>query len=253
MNSKTSRAVFVYLCLCFFTLAPIGTAREKKDNGAPTPEEVVKRVQKSLKADKLAEALPYIAEPEHDIWVKQEAAKPELIKAIEAYADALDEKFGKDPAYRQTFSSSMKEIDLGPIEVHEVKQTGKDKVQLVLWKKIDNGPDGPGKISLLEKKVDAIKTEAGWKLHLSPHFLLGGGVAHRRDERKGPDGKILTVWVEDMENEATTKTKAKQSLDLIGRIAVEAPKQTQAVRAGKYKTRQEALEAFEKSVKSQEK
>jgi hypothetical protein len=196
-------------------------------------------VYASLKAGKVAEALPYIAEPERGFWEKY----LEAAKAVAAYADALDEKFGKDPAFRRRVDLVEGVRDHGLIEVREVKRAGRDKARLTVWKKRPS----PG---LLEKKVDAVRTETGWKLHLSSPEL---GSA-RREVRKAPDGKELVVWVEiepsDPSFVGTAPDVAKQ---LFGSLAVEAAKQARAVRAGEYKTRQAAFEELQKRFREQEK
>jgi hypothetical protein len=230
MNFWTRRMPFVGLVACFVGLAPLLRAQEEKGKGAATSEEAVKRVFASLKDGKLPEALPHIAAPENGLWAKY----LEAAKAVEAYSDALDAKFGADPAFRKKLDLVEEMRDHGVVEVHEVKSVGKDRAQLIIWKKRDS----PG---LLERKIDAVKTEMGWKLHLpSPKLTTA-----KREVRTGPDGKELVVWVE-MDEAAGL---AKQLLDL---LVVEAAKQSRAVKAGNYKSRREAFEEFQKSYREQE-
>jgi hypothetical protein len=114
-------------------------------------------------------------------------------------------------------------------------------VRLTIWKK----RHFPG---LLETNVDAVRAETGWKLHLSSPELRSA----KREVRKGPDGKGLIVWVEIGPNDPSlaggAPNVAGQRLDL---LAAEAVKQARAVRAGGYKTRQAAFEAFQKSLREQ--
>ena len=228
MGTKSSKAGHVHLFLCLLTFSPAIGAREQEEKGAPTPEEAVTRVYAALRAGKVTDALPYIAEPERSFWTKYLQAA----KAAEEYVAVLEDKFGKDPELRRQLDLLGQVKEDFPVEVRESKEAGKDTVHLIIWERRTS----PG---ILERKFDAVRTQAGWKLRYT-----GSPSLAKAEDRKGPDGKKLRVWVESEPEKAHEKKKAEMDF-----ILLEVPKEVQAAKAGKYKSRQEAVDAMQKRAR----
>jgi hypothetical protein len=220
-----SRGVYHLLLFSFLLVFTSAIGAGEQERGAPTPEEAAKRVYTALRVGKVTDALPYIAEPERRFWTKYLQAA----KAAEEYLAVMEDKFGKDPESRQKLDLLRQVKADFPIEIQEAKEDGKHTVHLIIWERRTS----PG---ILERKLDAVKTEAGWKLRYP-----GSPSLAKAEDRKAPDGKKFVVWVESEPEKEHAKKNAE--LDF---ILLELPKEAQAVKAGKYKSRQEAFDAVQK-------
>ena len=225
MGRRSSNVIRVGLILCLLAVAPAMGAPEQQEKGAPTPEEATKRLYANLQEGKVTDALSYIG----SLNAVSGRSTCKLPRPRRTTPSRWRTSSGKDPEFRQKLVLRGYEKPDFAIEIREVKEAGKDTVQLIIWERRSS----PG---ILERKLNAVKTQTGWKLRYP-----GSPKLAKAEDRKGSDGKKFVVWVES-ETENSHKNK-KAEIDF---ILVEAPKQAQAVRDGKYKTRQEAFEELKK-------
>jgi hypothetical protein len=249
----------------FAALLPLGGATPAEDEKKPAPtgvEEAFKRFAAAVKDDNYQEAAKYIAHPADKIWTNVAALRPAAAK----YHAALDGQFGKSDASVFPFPMSReKKGDLAEHfyevqgEVREAKEAGKDQAHVVVWTKRPDWRD-KSEVALYERKFTATKAGDGWKFHLHG---FGGTPVLKKVKRTTPEGKEVEVYAEHDPNGSANEKDWKE----LPPICYEAPAdyvppesrflakcaeifqaQTEQVKKGAYKTRDEAQKELREQV-----
>ncbi len=227
--------------LALVLLAVPAAGQDKAPKQAPpaaTPEEAVRNALRAAKAGDVAGFIGVMADPNRS-FMQLMANSVQLQERVNA---ALDQKFGKDknssppPRLRQALRATQ------DIRIVKKDPRGKDCVDLTVWETL-KGPKGEEAIH--EAKWTAVKRGDGWKL-LVP--LRPG--PPRKATRKGPDGKEVDVLVvpgkpEDMPPAAEIAAMRKA----MPKIRTAIQKLIRDVHEGKYKTRADAVKAWQAAMK----
>jgi hypothetical protein len=244
--ARTARLVLscALLSAAFVCSAACG---DEPVQGAATPEEFVRRYYEArAKADVAQDPMaeydllrPYLAAPARE----KLRLDREVARAAVAWEGTLDTKFGKDPTYKSLFAPGSPRPKVKNVLFRDKKEDGPGQLLVTVWKTEERD----GKEVVIEEILPLVKEPDGWK-----HLTDFSYPAREEKVRVGPDGKEVKVRV-PLGAAAVWKPGAhvfeQDSRHAVAyRKAVE--RQTDAVRAGQYGTRQEAVEGFMKAMKA---
>jgi hypothetical protein len=196
---------------------------------ASSPEELVRFLHKLEQKGVDRAMLAYVGGPHRPLVLQCFA----VVRALEGVEDALDAKFGKDPAYRRKFS--YKRPRARTVEVQARKTLGKDRVELQLR---TTRPDDKGKDEVWLTRLIAVKEKGSWKMEATLPF---SAVYIVPETRKTPDGRTETVMVEIPRKEPTA-AEVKRVKEALARAKGQFSKLAKEVGEGKFRSRAEALE-----------
>jgi hypothetical protein len=248
----------VCLASAIFTLAPLFSADHPVPKRATTPEQAIEFLAAASKTGDVQTALGQIAQPFHDVmlWFIVSEEADDILGA------ALDGRFGKQR--RAGFRMEVKQdlLRIQRIQVIAKRVKGDTRVELTVRETVKSFQrDGS---DVIETSYLALKEGGAWKL-LRPFTAVAFGAS--RDEmteeravEKGPGGQQILVFRltfkkpldevgRDLQRalERRAGKKLPQVLDDAMRRRAAAQKLAGEITGGKYKTRDEAMEAFGKS------
>jgi hypothetical protein len=234
-NTMQCSGIWPAMALLLAALAGYGAHDDSKDKpGKPkpatTPEEAAQLMVMNMKAADFDALLSCIAEPARPAW----QLMIYQMQIPEAFAKALDEKFGKDPkaSPRETFKDRAKALKR--IEVIG-KEESKDKVDLTI-RHVEEPTPGKERITYLKWRT--VKEDSTWKILMPPHLSKKVKLTI-----KGKDGKeeVVNAFTFDEESAKSEMAWAKQASpkfkDAMGKVLKE-------VKDGKLATREEADKAY---------
>jgi hypothetical protein len=253
---RTGAAVF----LIAFACSAVADHKPVKPKKAETPEQAVEYLAAASKAGDLQAALDQIAQPFHDLmlWHVLQEEADDILTA------ALDQKFGKEK--RTGFRMEVKQ-DLLRIQKVEIlsKDKGTDaRVKLGVRETVKSfhheGHD------VVETSYLAVRDGDHWKV-LRPFTALifdapSGDVTEEGVSTKGPGGKESGVFKVTFKKDADVVARdwqkalekregqtLRELLERARRDREAAEKVAARVKAGDYKTRAEATDAYEAALR----
>jgi hypothetical protein len=218
-------------CVALFgpALAAAPSSLPKAPKAKLTPEGALKGFVKALEAGNITAARAYLAPPLDAAWAKD----LEMIQAGISFEEALDQKFGKQAGKTATTWKSI--AGQYAATVRSVEMAGKDRARLTLWSTAER-PEGK---VIYEDTLEATQLGGAWKLHV-PLPGTNVGARTRKEMRKGPDGKDVEVRVVVGKPDVLTARQLERLMRITDATCAETARHTEAVRAGKFKTRAEA-------------
>jgi hypothetical protein len=211
-----------------------GFANEKRPSPGDndTPEQAIREFIAAARAGNLEAFLGRLAAPLR----RFAQAEIRIGDAETAFQAALDKQFGKGPAPSRFFTNAAERREtikaLKDIRILEKQIKAKDRVQLTVWEIQDRSPE---KDRVVETRVVAVREEKGWKLF---YYRIFGTARGERKTRKGPDGKEIEVYVENVESgwDPSKEPRLAAAEKLVGTFEAIVKE----VAGGKFKTRKEA-------------
>jgi hypothetical protein len=221
-----------------------------------------KRFAAAVKDNKYDEAARWISPPADKVWTNFGLMRSAAAK----YDEALEDKFGKGKGSylsgqwwgdKQFLAEQFYETQG---EIREVKTVGKDRAHVRVWTK---RPDWAkrSESALYERKFTAVRIGDQWKFQL---HTFGGTPVLKKVKRTAPDGKEVEVYAEHNPKGANVKDWEELEPisydgreEVLKREALNWAKfteilgtQTEQVKKGAYKTRDEALGAITKAMRT---
>jgi hypothetical protein len=201
-----------------------------KPKAADSPEQAVKLLDEAARAGDVDAFLAQLG--------GHARAVTEMGRAFEAFFTAMDARFGKDPD-RGSGPTVQAQLDRYKAETHRVRNRvvrGDDRVDLTVWVVTRTKA---GKEEIQEESWTSLKEASGWKI-----IFTDKGVA-KKAMRKDSDGREVQVTViENRGYDAASSAEAEKECRTAIRLLAEF---TKDVKAGKYATREKALEAFDEA------
>ena len=257
---RTGTAIF----LIAFASPAVASDKPAKPKKAESPEQAVELVAAASKVGDLQAALDQIAQPFHDLMLWHVLCE----EADDTLSAALDQKLGKEK--RTGFRMEVKQ-DLLRIQKVEILGTEKwtdARVKLGVRETVRSfhheGHD------VVETSYLAVRDGDRWKV-LRPFTALifdapAGDVTEEGASKKGPDGKESGVFKITFKKDhdvvgrdwqkALEKREGKTLRELLDRARLDreaAEKIAARVKAGDYKTRAEATDAYEAALRAADK
>jgi len=273
MSAIQLRRILSIVVVGLIVGAPASRADEQraKPKAAATPEEAFTRFADAVNSDKFADALPYIAEPGDAAW----KAFLGGLKAAEGLGTALDKQFGKadQPDPFLSTENAIKNLKESVYDtqgtIHATTALAKDRVRLTLWTmrqglggekqaiyetlidavhaadgwRLEAPPPGPRPVVMKVKRTDKDGTEVEVYMETSPKFDDKGRLQFDDKGRLQFDGKQITPQPFSQRADELRKLKEMYS-DLVAKL----DELTEAVSAGKYKSRAEAMDSLKNSL-----
>jgi hypothetical protein len=211
-----------------------GLAQEPK--GAATPEELLKKVRAAGWEDDM-EAQVRLSGGPHRPFLLKLAASRRVWKAVEK---ALEDKFGKG-------KESLAGNERPKVEVKGKKELAPGRVEITYWE-YTRYHDAEGRFlneTVSEEKIICIRDKTGW---LKEYHPPGEGAEGRAEKRKDKDGKEIEVMTYK-EGKAITEAEKKFVEEFLDRMKGVWERGAADVKAGKYRSKKEAKEAFDKAEK----
>lgn len=196
-------------------LASSGQAQKSK--GAATPEEAVQNLVTAARAGDVDAVLNQMTAPAREM-LKVFQGQEDVRKA---FAAALDQKFGKDPADRPHRSLKEQLTTLKTMAIASKTEQGKDRMLL----KVKSTTVLDGKEQTKEENLLAVKEGDTWKLAPLPPRLDAV-----EDPQKLVDKEL------------------QQARQFAAHYREGTGKVTREIKEGKYKTRKEAMDGYFKAA-----
>jgi hypothetical protein len=194
---------------------------------AATPEDLVTLLEAAEKTGDLKAHLALFGGPNRGLV--EDALK--VMEAGEALDKALDEKFGKDPSYRSSFSPRFEPVKR--VELKGTRDLGSGKVELMVWTTSD---------AVFESREVAIKENGGWLLEAGVPFTTSIST----EEKRTVDGREITVQVVSPPRLTPDEIKAAHIALPKSRALLELA--ARDVARGKYESRTASVAAVEKAM-----
>jgi hypothetical protein len=214
---------------------------------AKTPEEAVQRFLKAQQTGDLEAMVPLTAGPVGKVY----ALMPAVFKTGQEFEAALDRKFGKDPAGRRMFDLKQTAVP-GKFEIREKKEVTRDRVEVTVWtwRKVPAPQVKPGDRNRMEVALEdvlvAVKEGNGWKL-LQP--LPFSSRTMKQVRKKGAGGKEVRVLVAMEKFKEPTAAEIEKARKMVEEMTTALKELTTQSSGDRFKSRQEAVQAFQTRVK----
>lgn len=207
---------------------------------ADSPEQAVRDFVAAARSGNLEAFLGQLASPLR----RYAQAGIRIGNAEIAFQAALDKQFGKGPAPRRFFMNAAerreKIKDLKDIRILAKATKAKDQVELTVWEIQSRSPD---KDQIVETRVLVVREDKGWKLF---YYRILGAARGEPKLRKGPDGKEIEVYVENVE--AGWDPSKELRLAALEKLPGTFKAMVKDVAGGSFKTRKEAERVWQDAL-----